>query len=80
MNDRRNLPPFVMALVGKALFDKEFRHDLLANPEYVANQMGIYLTPNQVENLKSLNPEEVDAKLQGSGEPIEDDINTMTTW
>ncbi len=47
-------------LIGKALFEPEFRKKLLKNPKKTAESMNIRLNPMQIERIKGLKTEDVD--------------------
>jgi hypothetical protein len=48
-------------LLGKALFDEEFRRLLLEDPEAAARKLRYRLDGNQVNRIKSLDPKEMHA-------------------
>lgn len=48
-------------LLGKALFDSEFRRLLLENPEQAARQLRYRLDGNQVQRISSLDAKQMDA-------------------
>lgn len=48
-------------LVGKALFDSEFRHQLIEDPDTAARSAGIFLTVEQAARIRGLNAEEIEA-------------------
>jgi hypothetical protein len=48
-------------LVGKALFDSEFRYQLIADPGTAARSAGIFLSEEQAARVRGLNVEELEA-------------------
>jgi hypothetical protein len=48
-------------LLGKALFDEEFRHRLLEDPAKAARELRYRLDGGQVERIRALDPKEMDA-------------------
>jgi Ribosomally synthesized peptide prototyped by Frankia Franean1_4349. len=48
-------------LIGRALFDPEFRTLLLEDPEAAARKLRYKLTGSQIERIRGVNPEAADA-------------------
>ena len=48
-------------LLGKALFDSEFRLRLLADPRRAARELRYRLDGNQIERIKALDPAQMEA-------------------
>jgi len=63
-------------LVGKALFDDEFRAQLLRDPENAARSLRIVLTSGQIERIRGLDAQAMEnlahefQELVGIGGPI----------
>jgi hypothetical protein len=51
-------------LIGHVLTDKEFRTKLLADPEVILAAEGYEVSPEVLEALKKINPEDVDTLAQ----------------
>lgn len=63
------------AIAGKALADPEFREKLLSDPEGAVKDAGIELTDEQMEALKSMDREQLEAGLADLDERL-----TMGCW
>ncbi len=50
----------VQKLIGLACIDPEFRQKLIQDPEAAAKEYGVDLTPEEMENLKKVNPADID--------------------
>ncbi|RPJ56641.1 MAG: hypothetical protein EHM12_10075 [Dehalococcoidia bacterium] len=46
------MSPELQRLAGRALMDRKFRDDLLADPEDAVNKAGLRLSPDEKERLK----------------------------
>jgi hypothetical protein len=62
-------------IAGKALADPAFRDKLLADPEGAIKEAGIELTPEQLEALKGMDREQLEAGLADLDERL-----TMGCW
>ncbi len=62
-------------IAGKALADPAFREKLLADPEAAVKEAGIELTPEQMEALKGMDRESLEAGLADLDERL-----TMGCW
>lgn len=77
-------------LAGRAMLDQTFLHDLVTNPQYAANQVGISLTEDQVEKMKGFQEheeslQETVKQLRGirasvSPKPMETQMVQMVVW
>lgn len=63
------------SIAGKALADPEFREKLLADPEGAVKEAGIELSDEQMEALKGMDREELEAGLADLDERL-----TMGCW
>lgn len=50
----------VHKLIGMACIDPEFRHKLIEDPEAAAKEYNVELTPQELENLRKVNPADID--------------------
>ncbi len=67
-------------LIGKALFDDEFRLLLLENPEKAARQMRYRLDGAQVARIRSLDPKSLDALADDFDRIIEQPYQSLGFW
>jgi len=62
-------------IAGKALADPAFREKLIADPEAAVKEAGIELTPEQLEAIKGMDREQLEAGLADLDERL-----TMGCW
>jgi len=74
---KMNLLPF---LAGMAALDAEFRDRFLEDPEYVARELGLYLTENQVRNIQALDPAQVAEWFSNFEGQVGQPIMAMSAW
>ena len=63
------------AMAGKALADPEFRQKLLADPEAAVKEVGIELSPEQIQALKEMDKEQFEQSIAELDERL-----TMGCW
>jgi hypothetical protein len=75
MEDEMASQEDLRTIAGKALADPAFREKLLADPESAVTEAGIELTPEQMEALKGMDREQLEAGLADLDERL-----TMGCW
>lgn len=67
-------------LVGKALFDSEFRARLLENPEKAARTLRYRLDGMQANRIRNLNPETLNALANQFQDAIHTSLHSLSFW
>ena len=74
------IKPALSYLAGLALVDKDFRESLLADPGRTAASVGIYLTPDQIEKIEELDPNQVEDWVNYSETQLSQNVMAASSW
>jgi hypothetical protein len=72
-----NLLPY---LAGQALLNADFRERLLENPGQAARELGFCLSENQIEQIKAIDPAQVDEWVNNFEGYVGQPVMAMVTW
>jgi hypothetical protein len=67
-------------LAGKIFLNARFREELLADPEYASQQLGVYLSDEQIENLQSLDQGAIEDWLGELESQVGFSPSTFSVW